>query len=406
MTKRKVLHIISERFPFGTGEQFFEAEVHEMATHFDEVVLYPLGSGQLIKELPANVFINDVLVHTDRSVSKLLMIKNSGLITKMIGLEILKNKQRTFIIFHLKRWMVAILQCQHLAKAFEQTINDRNENYFYSFWMNDGALLLSILKQKKRINNFSFRVNGYDIFSERHTANYLPFRTYNYKYVSNIFVLSNGGLNYLKGLNIANDKLVLAHYGIYPNGINHLNEQNEVVRIVSCANVIPLKRIDKIIDALTYIEDIEVEWIHFGDGDLMSEIQTKALQLSPNIIVDFRGNRPNREVLEVYKTQSVNLFIHTSETEGLGMAIVEAQSFGIPAVVIGVGGVLDIVSNETGRVLAPNAGGKQISEAISKVLASNLNSNAYRQSIQTKCLAIFNAKKNYQMQFDRMITNQ
>ena len=87
------------------------------------------------------------------------MIKNSGLITKMIGLEILKNKQRTFIIFHLKRWMVAILQCQHLAKAFEQTINDRNENYFYSFWMNDGALLLSILKQKKRINNFSFRVN-------------------------------------------------------------------------------------------------------------------------------------------------------------------------------------------------------------------------------------------------------
>ena len=42
MSKKKVLNIISNNFPYGLGEQFFEAEVDKMAEFYDEVVLFPL----------------------------------------------------------------------------------------------------------------------------------------------------------------------------------------------------------------------------------------------------------------------------------------------------------------------------------------------------------------------------
>ena len=60
------------------------------------------------------------------------------------------------------------------------------------------------------------------------------------------------------------------------------------------------------------------------------------------------------------RMHKILLFIHTSETEGLGMSIIEAQGFGIPAVVLGVGGVVDIVNEQTGIVLSPNATNQEI----------------------------------------------
>ena len=37
-----------------------------------------------------------------------------------------------------------------------------------------------------------------------------------------------------------------------------------------------MKRIDKIIDALSFLKDIPIEWTHFGDGALMDEIRQYA----------------------------------------------------------------------------------------------------------------------------------
>lgn len=403
MVKKKVLNIIADNFPFGGGEQFFEAEVTEMARYFDEVVLFPLHEGDLVRTLPKNVTVNPILATTPRSFTKKEIFLRAFLIFRIVGYEFICSKKRSYILKKMKRWISSIVQCFKLSKAFESAINPAHENYFYSFWMNDGALMLALLKAKGKIDHFSFRVNGFDIFNERHESNYMPFRYYNYKYVSHIFVLSKGALDYLQKLNIHPEKLQLAHYGIFEKGLNRLNEQATEIRIVSCANVIPLKRIDKMVDALGRLNEYKVHWTHFGDGYLMNEIQEKAAHLPTNIRAEFKGNRPNSEVLRMYENESINLFVHTSETEGLGMAIIEAQSFGIPAVVIGVGGVLDIVSDKTGVVLDPETGGEGIAEAIREVLDSEMNKQAYRETIQKACLETFNAQRNYKAQFEVLV---
>lgn len=402
MASKKVLNIISDNFPHGTGEQFFEAEVKIMAGYFDEIVLFPLRASGELRDLPSNVKVNNVLSKTPREVSKTAVLSHFFLILKIVGFEWIRSKQRSYILKKMKRWASSIIQCNRLATDFAQSIDPKNENYFYSFWMNDGALLLSILKSKGKIDSFNFRVNGFDIFNERNDGNYMPFRYFNYKHVNTVFVLSREALNYLIDLNCYPEKLVLSHYGIFENGTNVL-EDNGVIRVVSCANVIPLKRIDKIIDALAELKEFKLKWTHFGDGFLMDEIKGKAASLGDHVEVDFRGNVPNGEIIKTYENESVNLFMHTSETEGLGMAIIEAQSFGIPAVVIGVGGVLDIVSDQTGAVLKPEAEGPDLADAMRTVLNGEKNTQAYRKSIQEACYGIFNAERNYKAQYQKII---
>ncbi|MGB1104272.1 MAG: glycosyltransferase [Crocinitomicaceae bacterium] len=401
MASKKVLNIISEHYPYGTGEQFFDAEVNTLASYYDEIQLFPLIRKGELRKLPDNVKVNNVLSDMPRVVSKSATFRDISLILKIVFFEWRKSDKRAYILKKMKRWLVSISQAASFGEEFLKEIDQNKENQFYSFWMNDGALTLSILKDKGKIDSFNFRVNGFDIFNERHEAGYMPFRFYNYKHVRKVFVLSSEALNYLKGLNCFPNKLVLSHYGIYENPTNRLTG-TETIRIVSVANVIPLKRIDKIISALSYLEDLKISWTHFGDGFLMEELKAKASELSDNIIAEFKGNVPNGEIINTYNSEPVNLFIHTSETEGLGMAIIEAQSFGIPAVVIGVGGVLDIVSDETGAVLHPQAEGEEIAAAIRDVLESEKNSNAYREVIKKNIYKKFGAAPNYKALFEAL----
>jgi len=402
MALKKVLHIISENYPFGKGEQFFDAEVKVLATHFDEIILFPLSKKGEQRNLPKNVSVNTVLVTASRESGRKKVWSQLPIIFKILAIELRRSNKKVFILKKMRRWISMIIRSSQLATDFYNEIDLSHENYFYSFWMNDGALSLAILKAKGQINRFFFRVNGYDIFNERNEGSYLPFRYFNYQQARQVFVLSQEALNYLKALNCYPEKLMLNHYGIFKNRTNPLNE-NLPVRIVSCANVIPLKRIDKIIDALSLLSEFNIQWTHFGDGFLMDEISEKASKLPANIQVDLRGNVFHEEIIDTYENESVNVFLHTSETEGLGMAIIEAQSFGIPAVVVGVGGVLDIVTEKTGAVLEPVAEGAEIAKAIQEVLSSEKNSNSYRDKIQASCYEKFQAERNYRNLYAKMV---
>ncbi|MDA7803417.1 glycosyltransferase [Crocinitomix sp.] len=396
MKKRTVLNIISESYPFGRGEQFFDIEIKELSKYFDEIRLFPLTIKSNKRAIPENVSVNLSLSQYNRVVSKLFILQNIYSILRVYLYEFRSAPQRKILVKNAKLFIERISQNLVLAKKFEAEIDENlNLNFFYSFWMNDGALLLSLLKSKGKINSFFFRVNGFDLFNERHEGNYLPFRHFIYKNVSRIFVLSKGALDYLIKLNIYQEKLILVRNGVYEKGLNPFSPASKIANIVSCSNVISLKRIDKIIEALKLVDDRVVCWTHFGDGELLDDIKSRAKTLPSNISTIFKGSVEHGLILKHYNTEPVNLFIHTSESEGLGLAIIEAQSFGIPAVVIGVGGVVDIVNEQTGIVLQPDTTNLEISESIRKVLDGPMNNDSYRKIIQKKCLTTFDVNFNY-----------
>lgn len=391
---KKKLSIISETFPFGGGEQFFLLEIQELAKHFDRIEIFPLiRIDEQQRSLPTNVSVNFTLASTSQKIKFNHLLRSTGLICKILWQEFCQSSKKMMILKRIKFLIRSIVKNKLAGESFVKEIDPTYENYFYSFWMNDGALMLAILKDSKKIDDFCFRVNGYDIFDERHPGNYNPFQLFNFKKVKRVFVLSSPALNYLKAKKIAPEKLELCHYGFEDNGLTNFIK-SDTCSIVSCGALIPLKQVSKIVSALNLLP-FQIVWRHFGDGPLMEIIQKECDQLPPHIQAHLMGNRPNNELIEFYQKNSVDLFIHTSETEGLGMSIIEAQGFGIPAVVLGVGGVVDIVNEQTGIVLAPNATNQEIAIAIRTIFEENKFGLNERENIQKLTLEKFHASNNY-----------
>jgi len=279
----------------------------------------------------------------------------------------------------------------------------KDNSIFYSFWMNDWTLALSILKHKKIIKTFIFRCGGFDIYDERHKGNYLPFRYFVYKNASAIWPNSKAGEKYIKNKNIFPKKVRTAYWGTNDHGINPF-EETTFFTIVSCSNIIPLKRIHLIIEILKHIH-FDITWIHFGDGDQANDIKTLATtELPANVKYVFKGNVSNNEVIQFYKLNCVNLFITTSETEGLPVSIQEAISFGIPVVATNAGGIHEIVNDITGILIDKDFQVNEVVKLIEQFKNSSKNSKDYRDGVRIFWENNFEAEKNYNYFYQELCT--
>ena len=132
-----------------------------------------------------------------------------------------------------------------------------------------------------------------------------------------------------------------------------MNRQNEfaigkndnVFLIVSCSNVIPLKRINLIIETLATITKERIHWVHFGDGLDMEKMKLLAKQklTNSNISYEFKGFVDRKTIYMFYNDNNPNLFISTSESEGSPVSIQEAMAFAIPIIGTDVGGVREAI---------------------------------------------------------------
>jgi glycosyltransferase involved in cell wall biosynthesis len=94
--------------------------------------------------------------------------------------------------------------------------------------------------------------------------------------------------------------------------------------------------------------------------------------------VHFCGALPHEEVLKIL--QCADVFVHCSEYEGLGMAIMEAMGAGLPVVASRVGGVPDLVrEGETGFMIPPD----DVETYAEKILLL-LNNDQLRQELGSK----------------------
>jgi glycosyltransferase involved in cell wall biosynthesis len=166
---------------------------------------------------------------------------------------------------------------------------------------------------------------------------------------------------------------------------------------VSCSNVIPLKRVDLIVRALSEIKDHKINWVHFGDGPQLTEAQQLAHEiLHKNITFDFKGRVSNKEVLSWYAENNPSLFINVSTTEGIPVSIMEAMSFGIPVIATDVGGTSEIVNDGNGMLLPKNPEISLISNIILQFY--NLNDETkikLKREVYTSWANNFDAEKNY-----------
>ena len=402
MTSSEINHntivIFTSIFPFGNGEPFLETEINYLAERFEKVIIVTQNIEDLKpRQVPANCEIKRI----DLAVSGLEKIGGlSGLFDSKFWKErkIIKsvyNKKPNKGI--ISTMLISLFRAKKIARYAKTLYRDNQQNsklIFYSYWSDDTAIALALVKKKNRKLKVISRVHGWDVYFNVSQFNYLPFRSLICQNMDAIYSISKKGQTEISETwkqNLSN--IFVSHLGVTSQV---LKEAPNKFKIVSCSNLISLKRVHLIIEALALLTSFSIEWIHFGDGQLFNQLKGQANNLPDNIIVDWRGQVRNEDVLNYYKKNKVSCFINVSSSEGIPVSIMEAMSFGIPVIGTNVGGVSEIVDEDNGYLLSANPRAQEIVSVIEKFQQlSNEDKEKKRKAAYSTWENKFNAEKNY-----------
>lgn len=402
------LYVITSSYPYMPGEQFIEDEVSYWVTpYFSQVVVLPCSSSGYPRKTPPSVKINRSLARDSKnSRYRLLELICAGaaICSRAFYKEILWlliNKKFTFQnIMSLLKTFVLMTRYKHKLQG---VFSGKDESaVIYCYW-NDAASYAAVsLKNKFKNLKVVSRAHGFDLYEDRRSGCYMPFKRQFANGFDRIFFLSDEGKNYfIKTYALSENRASIARLGVpVSDGISWGNEACKF-HIVSLSFCVPVKRIDKIVEAVamfaTRNKQVQVVWSHLGGGPLFDELEILAgekLRGFENLIYHFAGQVENAVAKRFLLNEKVDVFVNASESEGIPVSIMEAMSAGVPAVAPEVGGIADLVSSETGRLMSSNPAPAEICRAFEYVYSYD-NKVLMRTKAREKIKEHFNSEKNY-----------
>ena len=280
----------------------------------------------------------------------------------------------------------------------------------YTYWCTQATLAAVRVKDKYPQMKVVTRFHGYDLYNERTEELWQPYRLEIALKCDKLIFACQAGEAYFQNHWRCNGKTMVSYLGcrqMQPV----TRRENRTLCLVSCSNLIPLKRVDYIVDALAAVPDsLQVQWHHLGDGSerqVLEECAWKKLGELCHIKWKFHGFIPNEQINAVYDQIGAELFITTSSTEGgVPVSIQEAFAMGIPAVATCVGGIPDLVEDGCNGFLLPeNPEISEVSQAIVRYASLPAEkkaemSCAARKKWQEMCNARENACRLVQILID------
>ena len=395
-----ILIFITSSFPYGNGETFIESEINQLFNLFDKVII--VSHDTLSKE-KRNIPKNISIVRERYSLTlfeKIIALKcvfSRKFLNELAIIKSTYNKKVRLGI--LKTMILSLYNAERLQSVYDKFINQYNvENVFcYSYWCNDSALSLSLLNKKDRNIKTFCRIHGWDVYFEASKYNYLPFRQFIAANCDTIFAISKAGKTYaIDKWGAKSDQIQVSRLGISNNYKIDLKKNEKPIHIVSCSNIIPLKRLHLIAGALKQIKNVKLKWTHFGDGSERDVLESLIKTIPKSIEIILKGRVTNNEIYSFYNLEFPHLFINVSASEGIPVSIMEAMSFGIPVIATNVGGVSEIVNNENGYLLDSHTSAEKVAEKITEFYNLSIEKkNIKRKAAFDTWNDKYNATKNY-----------
>ena len=348
MGRERSIVLLTKVFPFATGEEFIEEEIGFLSEAFPNIYIVatavPEGAEQT-RNLPQNVkcfVINETanrrLKYAKYVFKGIRYIFDSDVHSELRGKG---AKGKLGVVYISGRSHVLakkILQIPEIAKSLE-----KKDTVLYSYWFADLPYVSVLLKRSTNNNSISIisRAHGYDLYEYRNASGHIPFRKIVMQNIDKVFPCSCDGQQYLRDqFPDCAGKIEVSYLGTKDCGLADM-VRNGNFHLVTCSAIIPLKRLGLLAEALKICEENghHFSWTCIGDGPLLVNLKEYVkTNLKQNIIVTFTGRLKHADVMDYLKSNSINLFVNVSETEGLPVSIMEAISFGIPALATDVGG--------------------------------------------------------------------
>lgn len=405
----KRLCLFTNEFPYGSWEAYLETEV-KYYDKFDEVIIFSL---QLRKDHSKKIrnIDCDAEIYPIYYASKVAYFLYSfvSLFDKNLYKELgnlFRNKR--FNLKKLIQLFVFISRSHYEANKIVKKYSkeDLDNSILYSYRFEYQPYMAYLVKKKLNLNSkIVCRAHGFDLYEEKRSTEYIPMRGILLSLIDKVYPCSEYGTKYLiNKYNFHSDKIETKFLGTNDYGEQVYVKSNKM-RILSCSNVIPLKRINLIVEALSLINSLEIEWTHYGDGPEMENIKSLSKKLSNNVKVNFKGNVSNQILMKEYKDNCYDWFINVSESEGIPVSIMEAMSFGIPCIATDVGGTSEIVNNKNGFLIDKDTSSKKLAELIYYIYELSYEEYMqYRFSARNTWLNKYNSDENYKKFVSELIS--
>ncbi len=392
----RTLFLFTEKFPFKGGEPFLETEIGYLADAFDEVLVFPWSSGDVLAvTLPKNVKVMETLKPLELRMRQVLASRLGLLLSWFLG-EIFSSRHRFRYLKEFKWNFYRWLGMLKVALAWQQKRETLKKQYpnpkLYTYWFNEWGTVLSLARCMGMKDRFVSRVHLYDFEEEFSGRGYLPFRDREMKQVHKVFPISEYAKEYVKK-RYPETNMECLRLGVEDRGTNPISN-SEAYTIVSCSSLSWYKRPLLLVEVLKHLT-IPVCWIHLGDGPMRDAFLEASSELPTNVKFEFKGSVSNTEVISFYQQNPVDLVLNLSSYEGIPVSLMEAISFGIPIAGCNVCGMPEIVTSETGLLLDMSPNPERTASAIIDFLKTKSRNWALRVGVKEYWEQNFKANKNY-----------
>lgn len=369
---KKHLYIFTDGYPYGKGEKpFIDPEISFLSQYYD-ISIVSAADEKLTKERRYTSVVPDS-VRVIWCGKRRLRFRIAGYLSMFFteeGREELgriwreKASARTRLLRSLASFFYYGISFD-LVHQFKRAgiFDDPEDSILYSFWFGRCALALALEKKDYENAHFISRIHGYELYNHRALFGRQPFQWFKEQECDAIVFASERARQCYEEENHCpeDNRHLLNRLGATFTKPENSSAGDGPFTVVSCSNVIPLKRLDLIALALKETER-DIRWFHFGDGPEMDKI--KKLAMAPNVDFNPVGHVGNATIKDFYAKNHVDLFITTSRTEGgCPVAVSEALSFGIPIIGTCVGGIPEQIDGN-GVLLPANPDVEMVKEAI------------------------------------------
>ncbi len=169
-----------------------------------------------------------------------------------------------------------------------------------------------------------------------------------------------------------------------------LELEDEDVLLVFVGRIVPIKRLDLLLRALARAREADprLQLMIVGDGEERPQLERQAAELGIAGQVHFLGYR--RELRPVFA--AADLAVLSSDNEGTPVSLIEAAAAGLPAVATDVGGVREVVGEDTG-ILVPPDDAAALAAAIVEMAGDPERRERYGEAARKHAIDSYGAKR-------------
>jgi glycosyltransferase involved in cell wall biosynthesis len=413
MASPSALVLLTNTFPYGNAEPFLETEIGYLARGFERVTVVPSRADGTPRPLPPGVVVDTSLASTRRPGLARAGVALGGTLTSALFYRELSTRPwllprgkalARMVVFldhatRVRRWLLAAL---HRGRF------EAERTLFYTYWLVPQALGVALARARHPGLRLVSRAHRHDLYEYDNDPPYLPFQQATLGGIDRVFAVSRHGLDYVAE-HYASSRAAceVSRLGVGDPGFDTAPSSDGVFRVVSCSFIIPVKRLDRLVDALALLglrlAGAAVEWHHIGDGPGRAELEARARARLPSAVRPvFHGHLTNRDVVAFYRRQPLDVFVNVSESEGLPVAVMEAQSCGIPVIAPAVGGMPEIVNDENGSLLDAEPSPAAIAQALARMAGDRPGTRAKSEASKGTWRSLYCAETNYAAFVERL----